>query len=679
MESSKLTSTHDFLESIAGDIPHLEAKLSSRLRELCERNNELSRRNAELHGSAEIGWNAELQIKKLSAIEGSLREQIRDLQMEVEIYADAINDEAEKSASLKGTVTKLEQKIAQIEEERRLDHQHLNSLKEQAKKSEDLFQIEKESLTKVHQNIIATIERRHEQSLALAQESFHSQLSDLGKVAWNSGHEALELTSALTAAKNDCARLEAIINEQEAKFRTQLAELAQSGWESESELSETKKTSEQREATFAAERAHLTKTATELRRALESERQAHAQVKVREIEARAELDRIHAQAKNDAGQAAQILKVAVDAKNFAEASFEAQKSAVSDMSNELNVKIREWRESQEIIQKQMCIIGEQSRSLQERSVEISTLRAENRSQTESLRSQLAEIEGLSTALKVQREINERQLVTLANMSRAEKEKDLEVQRFHFVESSLNESIQELRRAGQERDELRSQLEGHIARLNDQLKEARDAVQRSQEGIAQEVTTLNSQLQSARAQIESSRSIVEELRSEREFIREQLKAERNNNTSLGLANDQKVKGERAELERLSAQLQQREFQLRTYAASVSEEKSEVLRRARLLADEIRAATTLAPLKDYLALTEFELGKVEILLRKTPVISIERPRLEANFNQMIEQRDFLKTAIANSQRQLDHQAMQLMKIARPEKLSPIPPMPPRTTEA
>lgn len=265
------------------------------------------------------------------------------------------------------------------------------------------------------------------------------------------------------------------------------------------------------------------------------------------------------------------------------------------------------------------------------------------------------------------------------MSRAEKEKDLEIQRFHFVESSLNESIQELRRAGQERDDLRSQLEGHIARLNDQLKEARDAAQRSQESIAQEVTTLNSQLQSARAQIESSRSIVEELRSEREFIREQLTAERNNTTALGLANDQKVKGERAELERLSAQLQQREFQLRTYAASVSEEKSEVLRRARLLADEIRAATTLAPLKDYLALTEFELGKVEILLRKTPVISIERPRLEANFNQMIEQRDFLKTAIANSQRQLDHQAMQLMKIARPEKLSPIPPMPPRTTEA
>ena len=86
-----MTTDYNFLESQNG-LNELETKLNAHLRELCERNAQLSRRNAELLKSAEIGWNAEVQIKKLSMIEAGLNEEIKGLHFEREMLGKQIRE-----------------------------------------------------------------------------------------------------------------------------------------------------------------------------------------------------------------------------------------------------------------------------------------------------------------------------------------------------------------------------------------------------------------------------------------------------------------------------------------------------------------------------------------------------------------------------------------------------------
>lgn len=124
-----------------------------------------------------------------------------------------------------------------------------------------------------------------------------------------------------------------------------------------------------------------------------------------------------------------------------------------------------------------------------------------------------------------------------------------------------------------------------------------------------------------------------------------------------------------------QIESREKRLRIYAASLSKEKAEVQQCAKELASEIEAATTIHPLKDFLAATEYEISKLELTLRKTPNLAPERPQLEKVFAQMLEQRDFLTSVIQASQKQLERQAEAVLKIIQEGKLQASPPLPPR----
>lgn len=134
-------------------------------------------------------------------------------------------------------------------------------------------------------------------------------------------------------------------------------------------------------------------------------------------------------------------------------------------------------------------------------------------------------------------------------------------------------------------------------------------------------------------------------------------------------------ERAELEKQAQRLELREQQLRHYAQTVQDERAEVVRCTQQLAGEIHAARSMNPLEDYLKLTEFELSKIELQLKKTPTLSSERPKLEKFLGQMTEQRDFLLQVIEQSKANLDQQSKKLAKIVEAARLSPLPPLPPK----
>ncbi len=232
-----------------------------------------------------------------------------------------------------------------------------------------------------------------------------------------------------------------------------------------------------------------------------------------------------------------------------------------------------------------------------------------------------------------------------------------------LESTGEKIFMHLARVDQDRMDAQNELMANFRVLSQQFQEA-------QQKHAEEIANLSGELKALRPRADEAVRQLEQMRKERDIAIEQLKVE-----TTKARQTAQIKENHSDIEQMKLQLQQREMQLRQYAANVSEEKAEVQTRAKHLADEIRAASSLAPLRDYLSVTEFELKKLETQLRTTPAISIDRPRIEASFKQMVDQREFLKSAIASSEAQLEAQAAQLLKIARPEKLSPVPPPPPR----
>ncbi len=706
------------------EIHELETQLNSQLKELCERNDQLARRNAELRASAEIGWNAEVQFKKFGMIEADLTEQIQKLRFERDRLASSITDKEKSIVQLKKSIESQAKEIQRLQTDAaRLQQDYDAQIDELARQLSRSRANEAQFAAR-----ITEIQQAAEQTATTTRAEFESKFAHLNFNFETALSEAESLKMSLAHSQATTKQLEKTIAEQEAAYRHQLTELAQSGWKSEREMVDAQKSQGDLISELARQKSAFEKTVSELRRALESERTAHSQVRHRESALRAENERLEETNKtlshkvqNFEEAKRKAISESEDARIKAEAQLATQKATIADMSHELNQKIRDAKTAQDTIQQQMTVIGEQSRAAEIRLAEMGSLRAKANSlqneiaaQVEATKSKDQTIDRLTAELGTKDELIQRQLRTLSNMAKVEKEKDLEIQRLRFTEISLLESVTELKAAGKERDVLRRELEAHASRLANQLAELESKTNL-------EIISLNTQLQSARAQTEAARAAHQQsnyereemrarlefereeirtqltaerdalranleeeredirarLTSERDAIRQQLEAERENNQRLALIQDDRATNERAELERLKSTLEQREYQLRHYAASVSDEKAEVLRRAKALAEEIKAASTLAPLKDYLALTEFELSKVEAQLRKTPVISVERPRLEANYGQMIEQRDFLKKAITSSQQQLDLQAAQLLKIAKPDKLAPIPPLPPRRT--
>lgn len=127
----------------------------------------------------------------------------------------------------------------------------------------------------------------------------------------------------------------------------------------------------------------------------------------------------------------------------------------------------------------------------------------------------------------------------------------------------------------------------------------------------------------------------------------------------------------ELEKVERQARQLQF----YSENLNQEKALVTQAAKQLVHELNLAKQNNPLRDYYLATQRELSKVEIQLKKTPTISYERGYLENYLTSLVEQRDFLKSVIENSQRQVDKQTQSLMRIVQSERMLPIPPSPPK----
>ena len=129
-------------------------------------------------------------------------------------------------------------------------------------------------------------------------------------------------------------------------------------------------------------------------------------------------------------------------------------------------------------------------------------------------------------------------------------------------------------------------------------------------------------------------------------------------------------------RKTAELNKRELQLKSYAALLVSVKAELVKGCEKLALEIQTAKTLHPLKDYLSFSKREISRLETEGFKLRSGSVERVSLENTLKLLIEQRDWLRSLIDASERELRAQAQIVSQLAERNQVEVVvPPPPPR----
>jgi hypothetical protein len=84
--------------------------------------------------------------------------------------------------------------------------------------------------------------------------------------------------------------------------------------------------------------------------------------------------------------------------------------------------------------------------------------------------------------------------------------------------------------------------------------------------------------------------------------------------------------------------------------------------------------LNPVQDLLKVTEYEMNKLEIELKKTPTSSPSRSSLENTMEQLIEQKNFLRSISDVSSGVFETKIARLREFARDFRIEEIPPLPP-----
>jgi hypothetical protein len=120
-------------------------------------------------------------------------------------------------------------------------------------------------------------------------------------------------------------------------------------------------------------------------------------------------------------------------------------------------------------------------------------------------------------------------------------------------------------------------------------------------------------------------------------------------------------ERTKIQTSREQLDFLERHLRQVSEALKKDKTEILRLAKQIAEELQPSRQ-HPFKEYLQAAEMELLHLQSQLAAMSEMSPTRSRLEARISQSIEHRDILKTALLNSERHLEERIQAVQSIIR-----------------
>ena len=126
------------------------------------------------------------------------------------------------------------------------------------------------------------------------------------------------------------------------------------------------------------------------------------------------------------------------------------------------------------------------------------------------------------------------------------------------------------------------------------------------------------------------------------------------------------------------VKKREIKIEKYSEALRNCQTGVKSLMQGLESDLLMAVNLNPASNLLKMTEFELEKTEIELKKTPTSSTDRKMKEQIFDELIQQRNFLRSVIQSSQSELKAKIQILKEAMNDPVLQDLPPMPPLVLE-
>lgn len=253
-----------------------------------------------------------------------------------------------------------------------------------------------------------------------------------------------------------------------------------------------------------------------------------------------------------------------------------------------------------------------------------------------------------------------------------------------IQMELAELLRKVRenehRISTQKNEL-EQLNSRVIEQDQQLEQARDLIVHFEQALESSQVDLAKTKEDATVQLNESEHLysqkLETALQQNKDLHAELAKSRNENSSLQtktLELDRQIDDLRHKIEiqesqfsanqkklvDWQAQLENREQNFRVVRESLLKEKTDLIRLAKQFVNEIQMAKSTHPFKDYLALTEGELNKLQSLHKSTLVHSSDRVQIEDGLSKLLKKREFLNSVISNSQKQLEERGKSLLEL-------------------
>lgn len=517
-----------------------------------------------------------------------------------------------------------------------------------------------------------------EQQVTAAQTNYENKISELSNSATDKDVAMAEMKLALESHELKEKSQESRINELEQQFEAtqtnyenKMTQLSRSMTDKDTAITELNSTNRAATERFTSFKNEKLQAIAELKLDLENRIMKEKSQELRIIELGEQLEMVQTNSENRFSQFGRTIT------DKDEVIVELMRDLEIQNSKEraLETRIHDLKQQVEAMQKNSeSKISQLGKGLNDKDTAIAELKRDLSNQQLKEKSQEFRILDLQQQAETMQKTSENRISQLSrsttekDIAIAELTRDLESQ--SNIERALEARIHDLQRQSETKQK---NLENRIFQLGRNITDKDAAIAELNMEHKTVIDRFGNFKNEKRHEIEELKSEITRLECERARLHDENLLIAKNKYSI-----EQVEIEVQKVERRSQQLQfveRRSQQLQFYAHTLNQEKTEVVQTAKQLVQELQTARNNNPLRDYLAATSRELSKTEIQLKKTPTISYERGYLENYLGQLIEQRDFLKSVIENSLRQMDRQTNSLMKIANNDKLFPSPPVPPK----
>lgn len=289
----------------------------------------------------------------------------------------------------------------------------------------------------------------------------------------------------------------------------------------------------------------------------------------------------------------------------------------------------------------------------------------------SLEKKLAESGGVYASEKktMREEIDS--LVQKQQESRfVKKDTEVEIANTHTV---LDKTRQDLTQAKNEIQSYKDQ----IKEMENNISIAADGEQGAAATIKKKDIEISKLMTSLTAEQEVSRSFKDEIFKKTEEIKELKSLNKGKEVSVAAHRDlqQKLEILSTKESNFEDELSERREELGLYSRWVDSQKESLKNHIVRFTQELKLSLTINPLHSYLAMTEKELSKVELLLAKPGILGEQRNHLEGHHKILMEQKRYIGQMVERTKADVEKRVTEVVGLLKQGDFIPVPPLPPQ----